>query len=123
MNRVSDCSTRVSHYHEIVQIVAIDLAVRALYIASFNAGLISEYLIPCRQSRHWYAMYCYGLCTNCSPELSILKFSSPFKSLFSGNIGRTCFRFGTVKFRARDARTMHGDYRLVWGTLRLAPIN
>jgi len=28
----------------------------------------------------------------------------------------------TVKFRARDARTTHGDYRLVWGEPERAPI-
>ena len=32
------------------------------------------------------------------------------------------FRVATVKFRTRDARTTHGDYRLEWGSLRLIPI-
>ena len=43
-NKRKKNSTRVSHYHEIVQIV--NLAIRTLYVAGFNAGLISEYLIP-----------------------------------------------------------------------------
>ena len=58
-------------------------------------------------------MHCYGVCANLlqnSRFVLALKFSSPFKSLFSGirgNIGCTCFltcgafRFGTVNFWAR----------------------
>ena len=83
-------------------------------------------------------MHWYGVCANLpqnSPFVLALKFSSPFKSPFFLELETTlhailttcfltcgAFRFGNVKFWARDARTMHGGYQLEWGMLRLAQL-